>query len=302
MDDPKWIDSYPVLDVNGFPEIIEVKMNQDGTLVEDGSAACVTEGAAGGCVPVCAAQFGGKGGKTKSGAGSKVKWIYLAHCHGTGLKDHPVYGMKLPIKDSRQVYVMAVHHAPEVALYEGNSWAYQDAICETLDPKNQIPPENTFVLRGKDAAFSTLAISPTGLVGVWPSWKKPVANPQNVPAQATTGCLKCFLSTAACETMGRPDNCRELRALRWFRDQILSQTDEGRRDISEYYANATRVVEQIDARFDRSVIYRHIYHRYVLPAVHAIDRGDYRAAHGVLRVVLRHYCRPVPSRRRSGRR
>ena len=64
----------------------------------------------------------------------------------------------------------------------------------------------------------------------------------------------CFLTTAACEHRGLPDNCYELRILRMFRDEILLTTPEGRVLVEEYYSiapdlvpllNDTVVAEQI---------------------------------------------------------
>jgi hypothetical protein len=293
MDEPSWINSYPVLDLNGFTQLTEVRMFQNGTLVTDGIGACWTQGATEGCIPVCAAEFGEKAAKKKkSGVGAAVDWIYLVHCHGNG---RGVVGTELPISNPAKVFVVALHYAPKITL-DGDSWVYQKEICETLDPKNQIPRDNTYILRGSDAPFSTLAISPTGLVGVLANAKTPVANVQHAADHAKPGCLKCFLSTAACRTMGQSDDCRELRALRWFRDHVLSLSEEGRGHICAYYAAAPRVVEHIETCPDRSVIYHQIYHRYLLPAVHAIETGNFSAAHDVLRTVLNDYCRPPRDR------
>lgn len=52
----------------------------------------------------------------------------------------------------------------------------------------------------------------------------------------------CFLTTAACELRGLPDDCAELMALRRFRDEVLTHTPEGRELIAEYYENAPQLV------------------------------------------------------------
>jgi hypothetical protein len=56
----------------------------------------------------------------------------------------------------------------------------------------------------------------------------------------------CFLTTAACTHMGRPDDCVELATLRHFRDYYLSATPEGRTLVQDYYRMAPLILEKLD--------------------------------------------------------
>jgi hypothetical protein len=56
---------------------------------------------------------------------------------------------------------------------------------------------------------------------------------------------KCFISTAACQHKGLPDNCRELETLRHFRDDYLLGSAEGRALVAHYYSIAPAVAERL---------------------------------------------------------
>ncbi|WP_170466873.1 CFI-box-CTERM domain-containing protein [Ruegeria arenilitoris] len=52
----------------------------------------------------------------------------------------------------------------------------------------------------------------------------------------------CFLTTAACEKNGLPDDCYELQTLRDFRDNFLCNSAEGTELVEEYYRIAPSLV------------------------------------------------------------
>lgn len=52
----------------------------------------------------------------------------------------------------------------------------------------------------------------------------------------------CFLTTAACEHRGLPDNCHELQVMRMFRDDVLAKTAGGNAMIKHYYEIAPHLV------------------------------------------------------------
>ncbi|MEP7375890.1 MAG: CFI-box-CTERM domain-containing protein [Chitinophagaceae bacterium] len=73
----------------------------------------------------------------------------------------------------------------------------------------------------------------------------------------------CYITTATCLTMGKPDNCLELETIRRFRDTWLSKQRNGNKLISEYYLVAPSIVEAIDKREFRKEIYKNIWQRYL---------------------------------------
>lgn len=52
----------------------------------------------------------------------------------------------------------------------------------------------------------------------------------------------CFITTAACEMRGLPDDCRELTVMRGYRDDVLMKTIEGRLLVADYYKIAPGLV------------------------------------------------------------
>ena len=86
--------------------------------------------------------------------------------------------------------------------------------------------------------------------------------------------LKCWITAAVCRSQGKPDNCDELNALRRFRDGWLSQTEQGRELIREYYRAAPRLTACMEVTgFDCEGLYK----MYILPCVEDIRAGRYES-------------------------
>ena len=97
---------------------------------------------------------------------------------------------------------------------------------------------------------------------------------------------RCYVTTAACESRGLPDDCHELMTMRWFRDNVVSRTATGRAEIARYYATAPSIVNTIDSQPDSAVIYDRIFSEYVAPTVAAIEDGKHiEARTRILRAV-----------------
>ncbi len=70
------------------------------------------------------------------------------------------------------------------------------------------------------------------------------------------------------------DKCYELRVLRWFRDNFISQ-----KDIEYYYKIAPIIVETINKEEKAEIIYDYIYDNVVDYCVEQIEQGNYEAAY-----------------------
>lgn len=55
----------------------------------------------------------------------------------------------------------------------------------------------------------------------------------------------CFLSTAACQFKGLPDDCDELETLRRFRDDHLLKSEHGAAMVAHYYSVAPDIAESL---------------------------------------------------------
>lgn len=65
----------------------------------------------------------------------------------------------------------------------------------------------------------------------------------------------CFITTAACEYQGLPDDCYELMVMRRFRDSVLLTTSEGRKLVSSYYEIAPRILSRLDKNRDIPLVW-----------------------------------------------
>ena len=84
----------------------------------------------------------------------------------------------------------------------------------------------------------------------------------------------CFITTAVCESEGKPDDCAELAAFRAFRDGSLSRTEEGRTLIREYYEIAPSVVAAMRWGDDEAARCAELRRDYLTPCYEALLRGD----------------------------
>lgn len=84
----------------------------------------------------------------------------------------------------------------------------------------------------------------------------------------------CYITTAVCKSLGRPDDCYELNTLRKYRDTYLLATEEGRRMVDEYYNIAPTIVKRIDREENAASIYQNIWNTYLSPCIQFIEKGE----------------------------
>lgn len=85
----------------------------------------------------------------------------------------------------------------------------------------------------------------------------------------------CFITTAVCNSFGKPDDCYELQSFRWFRDNWLINQSDGKELIAEYYEAAPKIVERINERMDRKIIYKRIWIDYLCLCLNYIEAKKY---------------------------
>lgn len=87
----------------------------------------------------------------------------------------------------------------------------------------------------------------------------------------------CYITTAACESQGKEDNCYELELLRAYRDEYLLSTEEGQAIVKEYYNIAPTIVNRIGRSKNSNEIYEEIWKTYLSPCVRLIEAGEQEA-------------------------
>ena len=83
----------------------------------------------------------------------------------------------------------------------------------------------------------------------------------------------CYITTAVCETLGKPDDCYELKLLRDYRDGYLASCEDGEKVIKEYYNVAPTIVNRINKKSESAKIYSDIYSTYISPCISYIESG-----------------------------
>lgn len=95
----------------------------------------------------------------------------------------------------------------------------------------------------------------------------------------TTSSGWCFITTAVCDYLGKPDDCFELTTLRNFRDNWLANQIGGSEEIRQYYEIAPAIVEKLNRSEEKDFWYKKIRQEYIEPCLEKILRGDNESCH-----------------------
>ena len=85
----------------------------------------------------------------------------------------------------------------------------------------------------------------------------------------------CYITTAVCESLGKGDDCEELRCLRDYRDHWLLLTKDGPALVDAYYESAPKVLEAMRERSDYKALCRELYTSYICPCIELIHEERY---------------------------
>lgn len=88
----------------------------------------------------------------------------------------------------------------------------------------------------------------------------------------------CFITTATCVSLGKPDDCYELNTFRNFRDTWLLKRFYGRLGFKVYYWLAPKLVSRINHLPNASTIYRQTWVQYLNPCLHLLEEKKYYQA------------------------
>lgn len=90
----------------------------------------------------------------------------------------------------------------------------------------------------------------------------------------------CYITTAVCESQGKPDDCYELELLRSYRDGYLLSTEDGKELVDEYYNIAPTIVNRIGRQENADQIYGEIWDCWLADCVRLIEEGRKEACRG----------------------
>lgn len=83
--------------------------------------------------------------------------------------------------------------------------------------------------------------------------------------------LFCYITTAVCRSLNKPDDCYELTLFRDYRDHYLLNCEKGEEIVNEYYNIAPTIVKRIDREDNSSEIYARIWQDYLSPCLRLIE-------------------------------
>jgi len=85
----------------------------------------------------------------------------------------------------------------------------------------------------------------------------------------------CYITTAVCNSLGKPDDCYELSVLRKFRDEWLALQVGGQELIDEYYDTAPVILRQIELSPKSEEVFDKLYKDYIAPCIAYIENDNY---------------------------
>ena len=145
------------------------------------------------------------------------------------------------------------------------------AKCETVEELLALAKENGIELTAEQAE-AYLSTSEDGEVTDAEMGAVAGGVPRSYRIYGKPGKM-CFLTTAVCEYLGKPDDCEELTTLRAYRDNWLAKQPGGRELIEEYYAIAPGIVRAMKDSPDYGELCETLLARYIRPCLALIAEG-----------------------------
>lgn len=96
----------------------------------------------------------------------------------------------------------------------------------------------------------------------------------------------CFVTSAICDVLGKPDDCYELNVMREFRDTYVKFLPEGGKLIDEYYLKAPKYVAIINSHLEKKQFLTQLYQDYLQPGIAAIENREKEKVLNIYRDML----------------
>lgn len=98
----------------------------------------------------------------------------------------------------------------------------------------------------------------------------------------------CFITTAACQYLNKPDDCYELTMFRKFRDLWLIHQPDGEYLINKYYEIAPALVKNLDASHIKDILYHELWNKYLQPCLTHIENKKYSDCKQLYKTMVYH--------------
>lgn len=87
----------------------------------------------------------------------------------------------------------------------------------------------------------------------------------------------CYITTAVCQSLNLPEDCKELLMLKDYRDNILALEEDGEDIIHEYYNIAPTIIKRINKTENNAEEYHALYDDYISKCIENIENKQYEA-------------------------
>ncbi len=84
----------------------------------------------------------------------------------------------------------------------------------------------------------------------------------------------CFVTTAVCQGLHKPQDCRELNLMKRYRDEYLLNLEEGDALIREYYDIAPTIVKRIAREASPEEKYLYLWNTYISKCVAFVEKNE----------------------------
>ena len=101
---------------------------------------------------------------------------------------------------------------------------------------------------------------------------------EKIVIDASPSSSNCFITTAVCGSLNKPDDCDELMTMRWYRDKLKAEDPVMAELIKEYYRVAPLVVKKIDETSEAPMVYRQLWDNSVSKIYQDIKAKEYYQA------------------------
>ena len=99
---------------------------------------------------------------------------------------------------------------------------------------------------------------------------------KRLESSANSDSSGCFITTAICDSFGKPDDCYELSMFRGFRDNWLLDQPDGKTLVAAYYEIAPKIVRKINGLKNSAEIYRLIWDNYLQQCLECIEKENFK--------------------------
>lgn len=132
---------------------------------------------------------------------------------------------------------------------------------------------------------------------VYPTSTRTTTRPASITPQTPTRPIPqpqknrgsfCFITTAVCDYLGRPDDCYELNTLRDYRDNWLRHQPDGAELIVEYYNSAPLLVSLLYQSPHYSEYCQLLWTDYLKPCLALIQKGKFEECKDLYKQMVHH--------------